>query len=474
MKPASRNILEKIENNKDGFVVFTTTNNIEDNPKDLERLLKYYEIEEDDYDYITELENKIAEHFASDLFNNLYPNVIAWKEISGYANGKLNENSFIILVDASADIEKFIEHLNENLPSSGTIVFPASSKYIKFNKPVEDCSYVEGHWIKYDLRDEYYIKPKRYYSESKSIVENVDLLIEAFNNVSREELLMTAYERAPRYYNPISYNDPSFSVEDFKQETYLTISQLYREKDPRLQNVTRDTMDSVIDGIMRKDVILPLRRKHRRDLGYSDIDDIKKPYEDNSPIGSIDSLSDVLTVDQNVKPGYVLTPDEQYEMDSVYGKLFDKDNLKSIDSKRDEIFEELLQNFSVTPYKTNRYIYEMKGEEGILMSPAIIATLILEGNTLNEIADLFMPETDIEGNPVRDLMGKNYLKHSSPGVYIDNKFQLIRRQLSKMIKDKPIDEQLVIYNVLLYIFNQRTLNEDHFSDEESLISELNK
>lgn len=474
MKPADRQILDKIDNNKDGYVVLTSTNNI--NEDDATRLIDFYNLDKEFYteDNIDDLAVILDERLSDSLFNNDFPEVIAWQDTVGYYNNKLNVNSFILLVDISANIEKFVHKLNERVPEDETIVFLASSQYTIFKKPVEHCTYVNGQWIRYNTRDEYRIRKRNSYStEAKKLDMYIDRLLESHslidNKPSKEEILMMGYEMAGKYYDAMSFKDRAFDIDDFKQEAYFILADLYDSGDGRFDDITEDNIKVILDQILKTTVFNELRRQFRRDYQHFDLDSFyEDPYKDLESL-DLDTAIDVMSIDDDNKPGYIKTPEEQYEYDNAYGKFYDTEVSEDLQVVIKDITDEFSKYFSDRPYKGRRYIYIFKEYEDIAMSPRIIVTLLLAGFSLNDLLEAFMPESSIDGEPINYIGGKRYASHSSPGSFIRDKFHLHRRELSSIIKRKPIDQQVLIYKALLELFENRVANLGALEEDDELL-----
>ena len=142
--------------------------------------------------------------------------------------------------------------------------------------------------------------------------------------------------------------------------------------------------------------------------------------------------------------GYIKNPEEQYNENLnnqiIYGK--GKEYAESL-------LNELIKKFSNKPYTGRRYKYVLP--TGARMSPQVLARMSLEGKSLQDTVDLFMPKTDINGNPVSEYVTTyldskyTYTSHTSPGTYIRNNVHKIRRALEDEISALPEDDRKILY-----------------------------
>lgn len=466
MKPESREILNKIKNNSEAFVVFTTTSGIVTDNSKLNKLIAFHHLDKEEFKEPEDLELFISNFLISSLFNNRFPNVITWQKAIGYSKGKLNPDSFIMLVDERSDIKKFVDTLKEMLAQEEVFVFPASAKYQVFKRPVDNCTYLDEKWVKYNLKDAYNFGALLVTKESR-VKEFANFLLEnsTNNEMTREEILMLGYELSFNYYHPTSFKDSSLEIEDFAQEAFMVLADLYEQGNEELLSINKSNARAVLNHVIKKYVVNDIRRRYRRDYQHISLDqaysDVGGPKTDDAVDTINMTLDDVINNPAFNASGHILTPDEQYDYNRVY-KGLEKGNL---DYYR-ELIIELTTKFTITPYRSRRYDYFFKGNNEFVMSPKSIAALLLKGYSLKEILGFFMPETDRDGNPIKYIGGLRYASHSSPGSFIRDKFHLTKRQLAALISGLDIEDQVFLYEVLKEMFDKR---KDIDLDDEFLI-----
>lgn len=248
---------------------------------------------------------------------------------------------------------------------------------------------------------------------------------------NREQVIIAAYNMAENYYHSTAFRHSIISSEDFIMEVAASVAEMYDSGEID-KNISVEGLGTKI----KSDIFNKIRREFRVDVPYRRFDrevDSSQNYRHTTDLECFEA--------NETDFGYIKNPEEQYQESLhnqiVYGK--GKEYAK-------ELIDEVLKNFSTKPYTGRKYKYVLP--TGMRMSPQIIAKMTLEGKSLQDIVELFMPETDVEGNPIGYYLDIEYISHSSPGSYIRNNVHKTRRALEKIVSEMSEEDRLILYTYL--------------------------
>ena len=134
MKPEAIDILELMKNDPNLYVLLVSTD-IDTNNELLLRFFKNF------HGISTPLSKEEMTDIGDGWFTNeltygKIKGLVAWQSTLGYWGGRIQQNSYILLIDSFNNINKTVCELQANLAQDVILVFKANAPYKKFNKPV--------------------------------------------------------------------------------------------------------------------------------------------------------------------------------------------------------------------------------------------------------------------------------------------------------------------------------------------------
>lgn len=452
MKPEAIDILELMKNDPNLYVLLVSTD-IDTNNELLLRFFKNF------HGISTPLSKEEMTDIGDGWFTNeltygKIKGLVAWQSTLGYWGGRIQQNSYILLIDSFNNINKTVCELQANLAQDVILVFKANAPYKKFNKPVNYCTKVDNFWIMYNLEDSIEISCPLFESKnnkkfSKNLLEQKkDDALENFIDLSdgkldREKVSLLAYSLAPRYFNTQAFSNSIINVDDFSMEVASLILEMWDNGE--LEYLTTQNVIPKLRWLIKTNIFNTIRRDFRKDYPDLPLDKKTKVHGSETSNTYLDYISPSNIVPSNdyYIPWTLLdkniTPNPK-------GTFTTEEIIKAEEELAQEgkqILKKVLLSLPTTPYSDKKH-----GQ--LPVSERTIATLLLNGVSTKDIVKEFLPATTIKNNQEVDPRDF-YPQTTGIGTRLNKLVLKVKEDLQKALATFPDEDRWTLYEYLIYL-----------------------